>query len=146
MMCARREVWFAGILTASVLAAVVVGLVILGPPSEWRSRTLDARRLSDLGDLAIAIHSCWAQTGTLPATLNALAQQEPWIANLRDPRTGGPYEYRATGDETYELCARFETDTSRDARGGTSEALSGHPAGRHCYALNVNDGPRVLGR
>ena len=140
----RNAAWFAGILAGAVIAAVVVGLIILGPPSEWRSRTLDAQRLSDLDDLTIAIRNYWTQTGALPATLDALAQQEPWIADLRDPQTGDSYEYRPTGDETYELCARFEMDTSRDARASTT--FSRHPAGRYCYALNVNDGLRIPGR
>jgi hypothetical protein len=129
-----------------VVVVIVVGLVILGPPSEWRSRTFDAQRLSDLGDLTIAIHQYWAQNGALPTSLDAAAVQEPWIADLCDPKTGEPYEYRATGGETYELCARFEIDTSRDARGEAPMAFLGHPAGRYCYALNVNDGPYVLGR
>jgi len=143
MRLPRRRVWFAVILSAAVLGTVVAGLVILGPPAEWRGRSLDAQRASDLRELAFAIHEYWLETGMLPESLDPLAQQRAWIAELCDPATGALYEYRTTGDETYELCAQFSIDTREDARAIALHGFSTHTAGRHCFALHATDATPV---
>ena len=135
----RRAGWFTIILSAAVLGAVVGGLVLLGPPAEWRGSSLDAQRAADLRELAFAVHEYWLDTGMLPESLDTLAGEMDWIAELRDPATGVPYAYRTTGDETYELCAEFSIDTSGDARALAPTDFSAHPAGRYCFALHAAD-------
>jgi hypothetical protein len=43
-----------GVITAVVVAAVIAGIAVLGPPSEERARRLDLRRSNDLRQIAFA--------------------------------------------------------------------------------------------
>ena len=60
---------------------------------------------------------------------------EGW-ANSLATETGEPYEYRVLGPSKYELCATFSM--ARDADHGV---FWNHPAGRHCWTIDVGDPP-----
>ena len=50
----------------------------------------------------------------------------------------GPYEYRTTGSQTYELCATFERE-SRGTEAAIAEGFWSHAAGRRCYPLKAKE-------
>jgi hypothetical protein len=56
--------------------------------------------------------------------------------NLRDPETNEPYTYTVQNESTFELCATFTRP-----REYTSGVFWNHPAGRHCFTINVLDPP-----
>jgi hypothetical protein len=56
--------------------------------------------------------------------------------SLKDPETGQPYTYRVTGKTTYELCATFSLE-----RKSEQNVFWNHPAGEHCFTINVLDPP-----
>lgn len=141
-----RSTFFAAILIIAVLSSVIVGIVLLGPPSEWRLRQLDERRVSDLRELSYAIDDYWAREGTIPTSLEELASEERIVGELADPETGEPYEYRALGDTTYELCAVFALDRAIDDRDYLYRSLWFHEAGRQCFQLEARDTGRVIDR
>ena len=132
--------------TALAVAAVVLGLVVVGSPFAERARKLDERRVGDLRGIAREIDRlCLGPSDArpdgppiqlvrpLPASLAALAagaiDNRPEIV---DPETRAPYEYRVTGKSSYELCASFMQlrDEDEDPRWD-------HAAGRHCWTLDV---------
>ena len=125
-----RDRWFAWAALALVIASVSAGFVATGSPALQRARTLDQRRLSDLGAIAGTIHGEVLvrpkESFQLPSNLSA-----PAFAglNLVDPATAQPYEYIPGAGSSYQLCARFETD------GG--EGFWRHPIGRHCFTLDA---------
>ena len=55
--------------------------------------------------------------------------------SIADPVSGAPYEYAATGPRTYELCARFSTDTALQPPGdyASRDPHWAHGIGRQCF-------------
>jgi len=120
--------------TLAVLAAVLVGLGVVGSPAEARLRRLDERRVDDLQRARYSLHRYWTQHGRLPLSLDSLAQVSQDTSDYRDPTTGQPYEYRTTSDTSYELCAEFAKPTSEQWQRTRDEDWR-HPAGRQCFPL-----------
>lgn len=124
---------FPSIVTAIIAVSVIAGLITAGSPTEERLRRFDDQRISRLEQLRFgAIDSFYADRGTLPQTLNEA--QEFWAGDgttFVDPSTQTPFEYRATGPDTYELCATF--DRPMDAEQVRIQPTWEHGAGRTCF-------------
>lgn len=121
-----------------VVAVVVVGVYLTGSPRQARVRSLDRQRIETLTQLSGAITSYRGDHNVLPASLEEVARAEAGIApaDLSDPESGAPYEYRATGEKTYELCARFGGPSDPD------EAIRWrHGPGRACFAFTAPPPP-----
>ena len=52
------------------------------------------------------------------------------------PETGEPYGYTVKDDHTYELCATFSQSRAWD-----TEVFWNHPAGPHCFTIDVLNPP-----
>ena len=130
--------------SAVVLAAVVVGAILLESPAQARLRRLDERRIDDLRDLALAIDAYWTREGQLPASLDDLSEAERIVRELVDPESGEPYEYRVLGEKIFELCAVFARDTGEDDRDGRYRSFWLHGPGKQCFQLEAQDVGRVM--
>ncbi len=148
---------FVGFVVAMVAATIGVGLYLGGSPSKERERQADNTRLNDLQSIASMIDGYYGRhDSALPATLDEAAADAGtaggMTAQLADP-DGAPYEYRRTGDATFELCATFalpSDDRTTGPRaapypksvpfaapyGGTSWD---HGAGRTCFPLDETE-------
>ena len=70
-------------------------------------------------------------------SLDALKGAAVWRKlSIVDPETGEPYAYRVLDDRRFELCATFDT-----VRKGDFDVFWDHPAGRHCFVIDVLDPP-----
>lgn len=118
--------------TALVVAVVLVGVFLTGSPRQARMHSLDRQRVEALTQLSGAIISYHRDHAALPASLGEAARAEAGIAtaDLTDPETGAPYEYRTTGADAYELCARFEGPSAAD-----EDLRWKHGSGRACFAF-----------
>ena len=136
----RPSTFFAAAVTVLVIAAIVGGMVVIGSPWEARRLRLDEQRVHHLQVISSAAEQHAAAYGELPATLDEL-QRPPqrFPIPTGDPVSGEPYEYQVTGTSTYELCAHFDSASEAGAR---MRGLWEHPAGRHCFALEVPPEPR----
>lgn len=131
-----------------VLSVVVGGFFVVGSPQEERLRRFDERRVSDLQFLQSEIVFFWQAKDRLPEALDELRDDIRGVRAPVDPRTGGPYEYRALDDLTFELCAVFETEASgaEDAfvpreRFAPPTEFGGnwdHGAGRTCFTRYID--------
>ena len=138
-----------GIVTAVVLAAVGLGIYIGDSPSESRAVRLDQQRVRDLQGIDRAVKDYWEENEELPQTLDALKDAPARVRTVSDPVTGERYEYRALEGSNYELCAVFETDSSK-GRFGSEPAFAGgrwaHGEGRVCFGEDAKPedppGPR----
>ena len=135
---ARARV-LAGAATVVVIATVIAGLIAIGPPGLQRERKLDKRRVHDLATLTRLLNVYLITTLRLPPDLDTLAKS-PGVRVPTDPQTGAMYEFIATGDKTYRLCAVFSLDTSLDPRTDyyPIEDKWLHGAGRTCFDRNVD--------
>lgn len=133
-------------IAASVVVACAIGwgFFLVGSPATRRIERLDQRRLHDLQTIANEIQSMVVKAGKekelkepLPSTLDEAVQKARGVKlNPRDPATGEPYGYKVVNKTTFELCARFTTRRESDRR-----VFWNHPAGEHCFTINVLDPP-----
>jgi hypothetical protein len=120
--------------TLLVVVVVAAGVYLIGSPREARVRSLDHQRIETLMRLSGAVQSYRYEHDALPSSLAAASQAEPGIrpADLIDPESGAPYEYRTTGRETYELCAQFDGPAAAD-----EEVRWRHGPGRACFPFTA---------
>ena len=100
-----------GASVAAVVAAVGVGLVLLGSPAEERERRIDDRRVADLHGITAATDIYWTRYGRLPASLDDLAAEPGLRISTSDPTSSETYGYRTLDDGRYEVCATFFADS-----------------------------------
>jgi len=94
-----------------VLAVFASALFFVESPQETRDRKLDNQVLGSFSVIDNAINNYYQDTGQLPPDLAELRSQEASVIrdNLKHPVSGQAYEYKITGDKSYELCAEFRT-------------------------------------
>ncbi len=128
-----------------VLATVIGSFFITGSPTTERIRRLDQQRVNDLQSLNNAINSFTEQNQkTLPSSLEELSKQPNfYVSSIVDPMTRFPYVYRILTPESYELCAKFESDTSQRSS-SQAKVLSlpenrfwQHAIGETCFSFKV---------
>jgi hypothetical protein len=120
----------AGAAIAIVVCAIAAGLYVVGRPADERVRRLDQGRTQDLAVVRDAVLRYVDQYKRLPASLQDLTGLPD--AYRLDPVTGRPYEYRATGAATYELCADFDRPVDPQ-RAQFEDNTWKHGAGRTCF-------------
>jgi type II secretory pathway pseudopilin PulG len=125
----------AGIAIVVVVAAVAIGLVMLGSPSEQRALRLDERRRSSLQTLRTAVDDYWRTNRRLPESVGDLAKEPRFVSDTKDPVTGRQYRYRAVTDRSYQLCADFERPSPPDL----DVPFWAHPAGTRCFDLEARE-------
>jgi hypothetical protein len=131
--------------SVAVAASIVSGFFVAGSPLDARAAGLDDRRQNELEAIAEGVDTHYQVRGQLPATLEELSQlRQARVTAITDPVTGFAYEYRTTGERSFELCATFDTEETRedDVRRSRSEQKQRywtHSAGRNCYPLEAWD-------
>jgi hypothetical protein len=123
------------LLTVVVAVAVAFGLNLVGSPAKARLRALDERRVDDLQQITYEVGSWWKDHQALPPVLDSLGTPRGDSTAHRDPATGAIYEYRVTGDSSWEVCATFTYPTEPSRRRYPSDNEWQHPAGRHCFPV-----------
>lgn len=92
---------------ALVLASVVAAFAVFGSPSSVRDLRADSTRVSDLQALQWQTVNYWQLKGELPASIADLQNPISGFSVPVDPVTRAPYEYQATSDLSFNLCATF---------------------------------------
>jgi Domain of unknown function (DUF5671) len=123
--------WGASIAVAAVIA---VAFALIGSPSNERSRQLDARRVNDLRQISGVVDVYFGRYRRLPASLHELSHEGGMTVTAGDASLG-QYEYRVTGEKTYELCATFQRDSSEQPWG---DEFWAHGPGRQCYTPKIH--------
>ena len=123
-----------GVAACVVGGAVTVGMFLTGSPAEARFERLDQQRVEDLQRISRHVDAYWRSHRRLPGSL-AEVGSEPGAAG-RDPVTGQPYDFRATGERHYEVCAVFARASAQRPR-GIEPDFWGHGGGRKCFPMEV---------
>lgn len=93
-----------------VVLVSVVSAIIITPPREAFQKRQDQQRINDLQKIYYSVARFWRENKKLPQSLEVLTETGGSLdpkRDLRDPETGTPYVYEATGDKTYKICANF---------------------------------------
>lgn len=132
-MTGKRTI--AAVLLVIVALAITRGIMIIGSPSEERTRRLDARRVEDLQGISQSVEVYRTRHQRLPASLEELAAEPGLSAVQRDPVDGMSYAYRTIDTRSYELCGDFDRETA-DVR---AAGFWSHGAGRQCFTLKLKE-------
>ena len=132
-----------------VLGAASLGFVMAGSPFSARLVRLDERRVTDLREIQQAIQQMTTErklgtltmTRSLPSSLEDVAafrrtQQTGRELSLLDPQSGDAYQFKVTGEKSYELCSTFTAERKK-----TYDLFWNHPVGKHCYSFNAESPP-----
>ncbi len=139
-----------------VLAAVIGGFIIVGPPSKQRAVRFDQQRTNDLSSIqSQLVYSYYQSKGTVPESLGELSDSISGYMVPTDPETKQPYEYTKKSPLSFELCSTF-TLTSQDTKGrgefggdygiaypsmiypGAPDNNWPHEAGRTCFTRTID--------
>lgn len=110
-----RKVW-ASVIAVIILIAIILGFGVLGSPKTQRFLRYDNQKVSDLQNIQWEVINNWQVYGSIPESLPNI---------IKDPQTQKPYEYRKTGEMTFELCAKFNRE--RISEGKEREINAGYP-------------------
>lgn len=126
-----------GVVVLVVALVVIRGMMIVGSPSDERTRQLDSRRIEHLQRISRLVEASHARNQQLPASLaeRDVATVLEFDDIALDPVTRQPYGYRMISATRYELCATFD----RASSGGRSDYFWAHGAGRQCFTLNIKN-------
>ena len=122
-----------GALVIVVALVVIRGIMIIGSPSEERTRRMDSRRVDDLQGISRFIEIYHSRHQQVPSSLEELAK-EPGLANVAvDPVSNEPYGYQMLNATSYQLCGVFD----REAADSRAADIWAHGAGRQCFTRNI---------
>jgi hypothetical protein len=121
------------VLVIVVALVVIRGIMIIGSPSEERTRRMDSRRINDLQGVSRSIGVYHTRHQQVPVSLEELAREPGFASVARDPVTDRPYGYRMVDANSYQLCGTFDRETA-DNR---AEDFWAHGVGEQCFTLNI---------
>ncbi len=136
---------------ALVIVSIVSGFFVVGTPWQAREYRYDEQRVLHLQDIQAQLIEYWRQKEVLPAALDDLKDSISGYYVPEDPLTNMPYEYRAKGDRSFEICATFNA-VSRVSTAQTRAYPAGadmyikpelagpwtHTAGRACFERTID--------
>ncbi len=134
-----------------IVLSIIAGFYFVGTPKTARQQKLDSERVSDLQNLQSQTVNYWNQKDQLPAALSDLSDPLTGFEVPLDPETNQPYEYKKTGDLTFELCAVFSGPTPKwerqqqkpeymryDMMGNLMTDDWMHETGRTCFERTID--------
>ena len=134
---------FALLATALVTTGVIAGFWRLGSPNTQRQIRLDHQRIEDIRQIALSLYQQAQQAQNRGKPVNLPASLLPAQRRI-EPISGEAYKYRRLDRAHYQLCANFATDSASNRLGDhrpANQDLWHHPAGQHCFKLNVLESP-----
>ena len=141
----RRNLWrIAAVLI--VVGSIVAGFSVLGTPQSQRMLRYDSQKVSDLQSVQWQLVNYWQQKGSLPENLESLRDPISGYSLPLDPQSKASYEYKKTGVMSFELCAEFNQENTKESMsravyiepvGKTPENWQ-HGIGRHCFERTID--------
>ena len=122
----------------TVIAAVGVGLFILGSPMDERARRVDNRRVEDLQGIVDATDLYWTRHSRLPVSLDELTSEPGVRIKTTDPANSEMYGYQAVDSIHYQLCANFE-QVSGETSSNSERNLWAHSPGPQCFQFEAEE-------
>lgn len=140
-------------LSIVILGSIIGGFFIVGTPAQQRDIRLDQQRVGDLQRIQYEVVTHWDEKGELPTALEDLSTGVQGYVPPADPVTGEIYEYMATGDLSFTLCATFAADSDSYSHSGMMRAPVyepygypmqdmmnnwDHGMGQHCFEREID--------
>jgi hypothetical protein len=127
------------------IGSLIFSFFFVESPTAARARKHDEQVLNQFTELDSAFNTYYTKFNKLPDTLVAGLSETPYLTvdKYKDPASSKPYEYKKTANDSYELCADFQTD-NRDVKDQAIYAYADrwpHATGYQCIkqkALNFD--------
>ena len=100
----RASLWCGGAAGVFVAVAVALGAFFISSPAEVRQERIDATQITHLQEMQWEVEAYYKKNGRLPDTIHA-AYEVREVPEAVEGRAA--YEYRVTGQHSFELCATF---------------------------------------
>jgi hypothetical protein len=126
---------------AIVVFAIAFGIYSVGSPTDARKARFDERRVQDLSGIQYALINYYQQKQVLPTDLVELNDPLSSFMTPTDPETNMAYEYRKTGDLSFELCADFALASQETSNTGYSPKMFDsfdHQEGKQCFERTID--------
>jgi len=129
---------------AAITIVILGAFFISGSPFRARLEKLDQQRVNDLAGIQSQVIYNWQKKQALPVSLANLTDSISGYAAPLDPETKAPYEYRITGNLSFELCATFSAPTPKNQAGYEAprpEMVNDnwqHETGRACFTRTID--------
>jgi hypothetical protein len=141
MIRARGSARLTAIVSAGVIAAVIVALFLIDPALQRRLR-VDAARVQHLAQIETALDEYWRRHEAMPQDLESLATEPGFDTVIQDPETGKRYGFEPVDVDSYLLCADFLVDWGKLSRRhqrswDRNNKRWSHPAGRFCFTRDI---------
>jgi hypothetical protein len=131
-----------------IIAAFIAAFFFVESPKTARARRLDQIVANNISSLESGVNSYYDVSKKLPDNLDELKTVSNVYIDpnsLIDPETRVMIVYKKTGDKSFEFCATFRTDSTKDSdgNGGVNYAMpsgigtSNHGAGYQCIKGNL---------
>jgi hypothetical protein len=130
------------------ILTIAAGFLILGTPYHARQLRYDQSKIDDLGSIQSEVLSYWTSTGKLPQSLDAITDPLNGYRAPTDSQSGAAYEYKATGTNSFQLCATFNQVGSTNSYdrysapagyvGDNQYANWQHGAGHVCFDRTID--------
>lgn len=131
-----------GLLVAFVLLEIIASFAVIGTPASQRAARYDDQRVQGLEQVQSEVLSYWQNKNVLPVKLSDIEASLLGNTLPVDPQTGAPYQYKATGALTFQLCSTFGAATDKNVvtpyYGGGPQESWDHAAGRVCFDRTID--------
>ncbi len=117
-------------ITLLSIIAVVYGFSIIPSPVQEQTIATDQKRVVDIAQLQTSIDDYYQTNKTLPSSLDEITTNTYNTSTLlekTDPQTKQPYEYTLLDQYTYQLCADFTTDSTKESPDTYDTTVSDYP-------------------
>ena len=140
--------WIASLVL--VAAAFIASWFFVEPPKVARARLLDQALVNNIYSLESAVNNYYDRYKKLPDSLEAVTSDNGIYLpsqSLIDPETEVPIVYNKLGEQSFELCATFRSDSAATDANGPSPAVypgdKNHRAGYQCLRGSLYAIPAV---
>ncbi len=145
----KFNVTFAVVTGIIILITLITAFAVTGSPLTIRKMKFDSQRVSDLSAIQSAATEHWRIKRAFPEIYNDLSKSSYTSTLPKDPETTKDYEYSKISDTSYQICANFALDNSKNAannsntyyyntQGYTGESYNSHGAGRVCFTRTID--------
>jgi hypothetical protein len=143
----ERNIWRI-VAVIIIVASIILGFMVIGSPASQRNRRMDNQRVVDLQNLQWQVVSYWQRKEALPTNLSEVADPLSGFVLPTDPQSKASYEYRKTGNLSFELCATFALVSKATQPGYYEQSMAypigrgmenwSHEAGRQCFTRTID--------
>ncbi len=126
-----------------VIAFFAASLFFVESPAQTRNRKIDTAILDNFNVIDGAIITYYRENGKMPENLDVLENDFSYLleADLKNPLTQEKFEYKVSGEKSYELCTTFmSANQDANVQEDYYRERWPHAAGYQCLSQKVHEG------